>query len=44
MANWATDRADRVVVAVTWIAMGILVWLAWDDLIAWVFGLPVVTL
>ena len=35
---------DRFVVAMTLIVFAMLIWLALDDLIAWVFGLPVVTL
>ena len=35
---------DRFVVAMTALVFAVLIWLALDDLVAWIFGLPPVTL
>lgn len=41
VARLLHDQRDSVVVTLIWI--GVLVWLALDDLTAWMLGLPAVT-
>lgn len=38
------DIGDRFVVAVSLLVLAILIWLSIDDLVAWMLGLPPVTL
>ena len=41
--RWLRARSDLFVVYLS-VTAGLIVWFALDDLVAWIFGLPVVTL